>query len=133
VPSGAFVLSRPLAACTRLRTAAITPWVPVFLTTLLILCKSTGASVYAMFVIPVVALTRRPRMWLATVLAGMVILFPLLRGTDVFPTDTLVEWAHIISEDRALSLRFRFDQEDQLLERARGRLVFGWRPYSRDR
>lgn len=128
-----FVLSATLAAWTRWRTGAIKPWVPLFLTTVLILCKSTGAIVYAMFVIPVVALTRRPRMWLATVLAGMVILFPLLRGTGVFPTDTLVEWAHIISEDRALSLWFRFDQEDQLLERARERLVFGWGPYSRNR
>src|SRR5690606_31397559 len=43
------------------------------------------------------------------------------------------EWSETISEERALSLWFRFDQEDQLLERARERLLFGWGTYNRNR
>lgn len=128
-----FVLSTALAAWSRWRAGEAKPWVAVYLTAVLVLCKSTGAIVYALFVVPVVALQTKPRMWLAALLALMVLLFPLLRGADVFPTDTLVEWAHNINEDRALSLWFRFDQEDQLLDRARERLAFGWGSYNRNR
>ncbi len=128
-----FVLTTAVVACARWRAGEAKPWTAAFLTAVLVLCKSTGAIVYALVVVPLVASTKRPRMWLASVLAAMVLLFPLLRGADVFPTDTLVEWAGHINEDRALSLWFRFDQEDQLLDRARERIYFGWGPYSRNR
>ena len=128
-----FVLTTALVACARWRAGEAKPWTAAFLTAVLILCKSTGAIVYALFVVPLVATTKRPRMWLASFLATMVLLFPLLRGADVFPTDTLVEWAQHINEDRALSLWFRFDQEDQLLDRARERIYFGWGSYNRNR
>lgn len=129
-----FVLSTTIAAWTRWRAGELKrPWIPLFLTAVLVLCKSTGAIIYGLGVIPLIILIKKPRMWLASGLALMVLLFPLLRGTDVFPTDTLVEWAHHINEERALSLWFRFDQEDQLLERARERIYFGWGPYNRNR
>ena len=38
-----------------------------------------------------------------------------------------------ISEARGSSLKFRFDQEDQLLERASQRFWFGWGRYGRSR
>lgn len=128
-----FVLSAAVVAWSRWRADQIKAWIPLYLTGVLLLCKSTGAIVYAVFVVPVVMFTRRPRMRLAAGLAVMVLLFPLLRSTKVFPTDTLVEWAENISKERALSLWFRFDQEDQLLDRARERILFGWGPYSRNR
>lgn len=129
-----YVLSTTLAAWARWRAGELEkPWIPLFLTAVLILCKSTGAIIYGIGVIPLMILTKKPRMWLASGLALLVLLFPLLRGLDVFPTDTLVEWAHHINEERALSLWFRFDQEDQLLARARERIYFGWGPYNRNR
>jgi hypothetical protein len=128
-----FILCTAVAAWARYRAGQMKPWVPIFLTVVLVLCKSTGAVVYAVVVIPLAAWLRKPKMWLPSGLAFMVLLFPALRGTDIFPTDTLVEQAEKISEERALSLWFRFDQEDQLLERARERFVFGWGTYNRNR
>ncbi|HBQ16828.1 MAG: hypothetical protein RLP09_46265 [Sandaracinaceae bacterium] len=128
-----FILSTALAAAARWRAGMSKPWATLWLSLILLFCKSTGAIIYGVFVIPLVAWVKKPRMWLPLGLALMVLFFPLLRGTDIFPTDTLVQWAHNISEERALSLWFRFDQEDQLLERARERMIFGWGTYSRNR
>lgn len=128
-----FVLATTLAAWARWRAGHGKPWVAVWLTAVLILCKSTGAIVYGVAAIPLVAWARRPRAALAAALAVLVLLYPALRGADIFPADTLVDAAGLINEERSLSLWFRFDQEDQLLERARERLVFGWGSYSRNR
>jgi hypothetical protein len=129
---GIFFLVTAVAATARWRAGKSGPGAALYLSVVLLACKSTGAILYGMAVLPVVALTRRPRMWLPVGLALLVLLYPLLRGTDVFPTDTLVSWAEHIHEERALSLWFRFDQEDQLLERARERVVFGWGTYDRN-
>jgi hypothetical protein len=45
----------------------------------------------------------------------------------------MVSLAEEISEQRARSLEFRFDNEDLLLERANERPVFGWGPFGRNR
>lgn len=128
-----FFVATAIAAWARWRAGEGKPWTALFLSFVLVLCKSTGAIVYALAVVPIVALKNRPRMWLPAGLAVMVVFFPLLRGVDIFPTDALVEAAENINEERALSLWFRFDQEDQLLERARERLAFGWGTYNRNR
>jgi hypothetical protein len=128
-----FFLATAIAAWARWKAGEGKAWVALGLTAVLILCKSTGAIVYGVALLPLVALRERPKQWLPAGLALMVILFPLIRGIDVFPTDTLVGWAGNIQEERARSLWFRFDQEDQLLARARERLVFGWGTYNRNR
>jgi hypothetical protein len=66
-------------------------------------------------------------------LAVLSLLYPLLRIADVFPTATLVEASRLVSDDRATSLQFRFDQEQKLLERASERPLFGWGRYGRNR
>ncbi len=109
------------------------PYKALWLTAIIVLCKSTGAIVYAVALVPLVALTRKPKLWLAAAFAGMVLSYPLLRATDVFPADAIVEQAERLNEERALSLWFRFDQERQLLERARERFLFGWGGYDRNR
>ncbi|HJL18509.1 MAG TPA: hypothetical protein RMH99_22810, partial [Sandaracinaceae bacterium LLY-WYZ-13_1] len=128
-----FVLSTAIAATARWRAGEAKPWAAIYLTVILIACKSTGAIIYGLAVLPLVAFVKKPKMWLATGLALMVLLFPLLRGLDVFPTDFLVDQAEKINEERALSLWFRFDQENQLMERAKERIVFGWGTYNRNR
>jgi len=52
---------------------------------------------------------------------------------DVFPTNELVKFASVFSDERAASLEFRFEQENQLLDRASERLLFGWGRYGRSR
>jgi hypothetical protein len=61
------------------------------------------------------------------------LLYPVLRITDTFPDKFLVESAASFDKDRAASLKFRFDQERQLLEHASQRFMFGWGRYGRNR
>ncbi|MCA9575685.1 MAG: hypothetical protein R3B40_08775 [Polyangiales bacterium] len=130
---GMFMLAVTLAAIALRRTGNARARTVVFLAVVLVLCKSTGAILYALVVLPVAAFVRRPRARLPAALALLTLLYPLLRTTDTFPTDTLVEQAERINEERALSLWFRFDQEFQLLQRALERPYFGWGGYNRNR
>lgn len=107
--------------------------VALYLSGLLVLVKSTGAILYGLVALPLMAFARKPGVRLAVVLAALVMSFPLLRATKLFPTDAIVSAAESLSEDRALSLWFRFFNEDQLLERASERRWFGWSSYGRYR
>lgn len=100
----------------------------------LILCKTVGALFLAALMAPVIAFAGSKLLRAALVTAAMtVIMFPLLRGLDFIPTDILVSTASVISEDRAASLQFRFDNEDILLERANQQALYGWGGWSRNR
>ncbi len=138
-----FVLSGTIAALV-MRRASLRVEVPfiskmsatpisLYLTGLVVLVKSTGAILYALVVVPLFAFWRKPGMKLAVILSILVISFPLLRATKIFPTEALVESFEGISEERALSLWFRFFNEDQLLERVSERQWFGWGGYGRYR
>jgi hypothetical protein len=67
------------------------------------------------------------------VLVTIALAYPLLRTADLFPTDTLVNMASAVNDERGASLKTRFGQEDQLLARASERLMFGWGRYGRNR
>lgn len=105
----------------------------LYLTGILVLAKSTGAILYGLVALPLGAFARKPGVRLAVLLSVLVISFPLLRATQIFPTDSIVSAAESLSEERALSLWFRFFNEDQLLERASERRWFGWGGYGRYR
>jgi hypothetical protein len=112
------------------------PWRPFafYLFAVLILCKSTAAVVYALIAVPLVAFAKpRNQLRVAIVIAVIVISYPALRGSDLFPTRSLVSMAtSALGPDRAQSLAFRFDNEDQLLDKAAKRKFFGWGPYGRN-
>lgn len=105
-----------------------------FLFGVLVLCKSLGALIYGVFCAPVVRFaspTNQCR--IAVLLALLAVTFPLLRISNVFPTSSLVEIASFVNEERGASLKFRFDNEDRLLEKANERFWFGWGRYARSR
>jgi hypothetical protein len=121
---------------TRVRIVKFAPAGAVagYLSTVLILCKSSAAIVYGMVLLPLVSWTKpRFQMRVAAVLVSIALLYPVLRLYDVFPTKTLVEIANSIDEQRASSLGYRFDQEALLLERAFQRLLLGWGRFGRNR
>jgi hypothetical protein len=123
-----------LARCSPMRGWSMPRWKPAFLTIVLLLCKSTGAITYGAIILPIVALARRTRVRLAALVAAFILCFPLLRASQIFPTEAVVSaFDRIAGEDRALSLWFRFWNEDQLLERAREHIWFGWGGYGRSR
>lgn len=109
-------------------------WVSGYLSVILVLCKSYAAMGYALFAVPIVALSRpRFQIRIAVALAMLVFAYPLLRAYDYFPTHALLDVARSVNSDRAQSLEFRFDNEDRLLAKASQRSLFGWGGYRRPR
>ena len=134
-----FLMTATVAAAafwrTRTRVQKFAPAaITAYLSAVLILCKSLGALVYGVALVPLVRLAR-PRLQLrvAMILAIFAVTYPLLRAADLVPTNYIVEAARSISEERADSLQFRFDHEQRLLERASQRILFGWGRCGRSR
>lgn len=94
----------------------------------LVLCKSTGAILYAVvFGLVLARGSHKLQARVVMAIALFVAIYPALRAFDLFPADALVEQAKAaFGEDRAQSLEFRFDNEKLLLDKARERLWFGW-------
>ncbi len=106
----------------------------VYLMGVLAICRSLGSLVYGVIFAPVVFFLKpRLQLRLAVLAALFVLLYPLLRTADVFPTDTMISAARSVSEARAQSLQTRFDHEERLLEKARERVVLGWGRWGRHR
>jgi hypothetical protein len=105
-----------------------------YLAGVLLLCKSFGATIYGAGLIPVVRWsTPRMQARLAVALVCIAMLYPALRSLDLFPTDALVDAASAVNQDRADSLKMRFDNEDALLRHALERPLFGWGRFGRHR
>jgi hypothetical protein len=105
-----------------------------YLGIVLVLCKSAGALVYAA-VIGFCLRYLRPvwQLRVASILVCIALSYPMLRLIDWFPTAKLVDVAATVNNERADSLKLRFDQEQKLLEHASERLFFGWGRYGRNR
>ena len=109
-------------------------WLASYLSIVLVLCKSGAALVYGTVLMPLVLWTRpRAQATVAVVLVALALSYPLMRIAEVFPTKELVEISMSINEGRANSLKFRFDREEQLLQRASERFLFGWGRFGRNR
>lgn len=104
----------------------------VFLFAVLILCKSMASILYAMAFAPMVLLLgARMQIRLAALLAFVALAYPLAKGADLVPDDRMLAFAERIDAERAYSMRFRFDNEAILLERAEQKPLFGWGIWSR--
>lgn len=109
-------------------------WIVLYLAGLLILCKAVGALVYGFVLVPAVRwLGPKRQIQIASALVIVALSYPILRAYDLFPTISLVETAKEFSEDRAASLKTRFDQEQQLLAHASTHFFFGWGRFGRSR
>ena len=105
-----------------------------YLGIVLIFCKSAASLLYGLCLLPVVLLVKtRRQIGIAAVLVLVSLTYPILRGAHLVPTDTILEWAGAISEDRRDSLWTRFVNEDRLLAHAEERPIFGWGSWSRNR
>jgi hypothetical protein len=105
----------------------------LYLTFVLVLCKSLGALVYFLVVAPLLLLaTRKTLITVAAVLAVIVLTYPILRGAGLIPVDSLIELFTRINPERAESLAFRLTNEGRLLEHAAEKPLFGWGGYSRN-
>jgi hypothetical protein len=134
-----FIMTSATAAAALWRTQT---WIlrlpPVGITTylsgLLVLCKSLAALVYGAALVTLVRFAKpRLQVRIASILVIIALLYPMLRAANLVPTGFMVDMAGAISSDRAASLQSRFDQDQQLLERASQRLLFGWGRFGRSR
>ncbi len=92
----------------------------------LILSKSLGALVIALCLLPVVFVGRRMQLMVASIVAVIVIIYPILRSAGVVPLDAILEWANSVNPQRAFSLEYRIFNEEILLDKAQERPAFGW-------
>ncbi|MDZ4094484.1 MAG: hypothetical protein U1D35_06190, partial [Paracoccaceae bacterium] len=124
----ALMLLRADPAKNRTRHMAVV----IYLGLVLVLSKSAGTLVYALVFAPMILLLgRRWLFLLSAVIALVVITYPLLRGGHLVPIEAALRLAEGVGADRAYSLWFRFENEDQLLARANLRPWFGWGGYGR--
>lgn len=106
----------------------------IYLGVVLILCKSMASMIYALLLVGGSRIINPgSQLKFARALVIMVVVYPLWRATDWFPTHDLVTMAAEVSELRAQSLKYRFDNEEILLHHARQRGFFGWGSWGRNR
>jgi hypothetical protein len=106
----------------------------VYLGVVLYLCKSGAALVYGLVLTPLVRWAApKFQIRVAVFLVSLALLYPLMRITEIFPTQILVNVAATVNEPRAYSLQFRFNQEEELLQHALQRPWFGWGRFGRNR
>lgn len=100
----------------------------------LLACKSLAALIYSLAFVPLTLFSStRTQLRAAKVLSLAVLGFPLLRAMGWVPVGWLLARAYEIDPQREGSLRFRFINEDMLLERAQERILFGWGGWGRNR
>ena len=105
-----------------------------YLSVILLLCKTTSATVYALVLVPLVRwATPRTQMRVAVVLVALSLTYPVVRAADMFPTSYILKAAYAVNTDRGKSLETRFTQEGQLLQKAWRRKWFGWGRFGRSR
>jgi hypothetical protein len=125
------------AALWRLRERSLLlPWGgwTAYLSGVLVLCKSFGALLYGIMLVPAVRwISPRLQMRLAVLLVSIALMYPALRAFDLFPAQTLLQTISSVSSERSASLKTRFDNEDKLAARWAERPVFGWGRYGRNR
>ncbi|MDX2021253.1 MAG: hypothetical protein SF187_13515 [Deltaproteobacteria bacterium] len=109
-----------------------TAWT-IYLAVVLLLCRSTGAVIYALAFLPLL-MWARPRLQarVAMVVAIVVFAYPMLRTWDWVPVDGVISFfKSAVGDERAQSLQFRLVNEQTLLRHAVERPWFGWGGYAR--
>lgn len=102
--------------------------VALYLGAMLIACKSTGALVYGMIIVPLVALApTKIQMRAALALAIVVFSYPVLRTYNLVPYQYAIDLAAEYTDERRVkSLSSRLYTEETMMERIKQRPFFGW-------
>ena len=104
-----------------------------YLFVVLVLCKSIGSLVYAVFLVPLVLfMGQRWLLRLSVAMAVLALTYPVLRSAGHIPAQEMVDFAARYSAERAHSLNYRFTNEAALLEHAFRKPWFGWGGYERN-
>ena len=105
----------------------------LYLGVVLVLCKSLGSLLFGAALAPMaLLLPTHLQLRIAAAIALVAIAYPVLKGAGAIPVEWLLEQAERVSPERAGSLKFRFDNEDILMERALEKPLFGWGSWGRN-
>ncbi|RWR29831.1 O-antigen ligase domain-containing protein [Sinirhodobacter populi] len=100
----------------------------------LVLSRNMGATIIILGLVPLILLApMRLQFLVAAIISGIVLIYPMARGSGLIPTERIVSVIQGINEDRAQSLEFRLNMEDILLEKANERPLSGWGGWGRNR
>lgn len=112
----------------------IVPFVPklvaaVYLTTILLLCRSTASMLYGLLLLGLIyfVASSRIRLWVAAALAVLALVYPALRSAQLLPVEEIVQLAEEnFGRERAESMAGRLRTEEELTMFIQGRPIFGW-------
>lgn len=115
----------------RMKLLAIT----VYLFAVLVLCKTVGALVLALAILPLIILAPvRLQALVGGAFAVILFSYPILRGADAIPDQAITGFFRAVTgEVSAGSLQFRFEHENRLIDHANQRPLFGWGTWGRNR
>lgn len=105
----------------------------VFLAVVLVLNKTLSPVVYTTVIVAVVVLSSwRMQLRAALILAVLAFSYPVAKGLDLVPEEQILSAAAAVNDEREGSLRFRFDNENILFDRAMEKPLFGWGSWGRN-
>lgn len=106
----------------------------VYMSFCMVISRNTGALGIALVLIPFILIASvRIQLILACIIALVVLLYPIARGSEIIPTQKILDAAYSFNPDRGQSLEFRLTNEDNLLQRANEKPLAGWGPWGRSR
>lgn len=107
--------------------------IAVYLGALLLACKTLGANLFALALLPMVLfLNVRWQVRIAAMAGAAAVAFPLLRGLGLAPVWQFHALVAAYDAERAQSFVFRLINENRLLERAAEKPLFGWGSWGRN-
>ena len=119
----------------KIRATILSPLALIcYLFVILIFCKTWSATFYALLGM-IFILKSRPATqvkW-SLILAALVILYPVTKVNGIFPEKEIISVVSQYNPERAQSLEFRFQNENEMLAHALERPYFGWGNWGRNR
>lgn len=103
-----------------------------FMVVMVVLCKTYGAMALTLVFVPILLfLQPRHHLTIAALICLVVLAYPMLRGTGLIPTEAILAQLEAINPERAASLAYRFNNEDQILAHVQQKQLFGWGGWGR--
>jgi hypothetical protein len=119
----------------KIRTTVLSPLTVVsYLFVILMLCKTWSATAYAILGMAFIFKLRPSTQvkW-SFILASLIILYPITKANGIFPEKEIIITISQYSPERAQSLEFRFQNENEILAHVLEKPFFGWGGWGRNR
>lgn len=119
----------------KIRSTALSPLVTVcYLFVILLFCKTWSAIGYAIFgMLFIFKLRPSKQVKWSLLIAALVIVYPIAKVNGVFPDKEIITTINQYNPERAQSLEFRFENENEMLAHALKKPFFGWGGWGRNR